>query len=279
VILRALIGLAIAVVVALAARRARSLSADGAWAAVVVGTASMTAGWGWGALLLLFFGTGTALSRWRAREKAARTGAVVAKGGERDAAQVLANGGVYAAAALAGSGPWVAGWSAPWPQAWAGAAAGALAAAAADTWATEIGTLARGAPRSLRGWRPVPAGTSGAVSAPGTLALVAGAATMALAAVTFGLSATAGVGALVGGIAGAVADTLAGAAVQERRWCPRCGAGTERAMHDCGTATVPAGGVPGLGNDAVNMLCGVVGAVVGAAAGALAAQTWGWGGA
>lgn len=278
-ILRASIGLAIAVVVALAARRARSLSTDGAWAAVVVGTVSMTAGWGWGALLLLFFGTGTALSRWRRRDKEARTGAVVAKGGERDAAQVLANGGVYAAAALVGAGPWAQGWSAPWPQAWAGAAAGALAAAAADTWATEIGTLARGAPRSLRGWRPVPAGTSGAVSTPGTLALVAGAGTMALASLAFGLSTAAAVGALVGGIAGAVADTLAGAAVQERRWCPRCDAGTERAVHDCGTATVPAGGVPGLGNDAVNVLCGVVGAIVGAAAGGLAAQTRGWGGA
>ncbi len=272
-ILRAVAGLLLALVIARTARRAGALDGSGAVAAVVVGTACMAAGWAWGALLLLFFGTGSALSRWRAHERAARTGGVVAKGGARDAAQVLANGGLFAATALAGAGPWTAGWSAGWLAAWSGAAAGAVAAATADTWATEIGTLARGAPRSLRGWRPVPAGTSGAVSIPGTLALGAGAAAMALATLALGLRLPAAVGALVGGIAGALADTVAGAALQERRWCPRCDVGTERAEHDCGARSVRVGGVPGLGNDAINVLCGAVGAAVGATAASLAART------
>ncbi|GLC24390.1 DUF92 domain-containing protein [Roseisolibacter agri] len=270
---RALVGLGIALVIAFGAHRAGSLDRSGASAAVVVGTASMAAGWTWGVLLLLFFGTGTALSRWRAREKAARTGGVVAKGGTRDAAQVLANGGLYAATALAGAGPWALDWPASWTVAWSGAAAGAIAAATADTWATEIGTLARGAPRSLRGWRPVPAGTSGAVSTPGTLAMLGGAAFIALALVLAGRTRDAALGALAGGIAGAMADTLAGAAVQERRWCPECAVGTERAEHDCGARTERAGGVPGLGNDAVNVLCGAVGAVAGALAALAAART------
>ena len=270
---RALAGLVIALCIAVAARRAGALDRSGALAAVVVGTAAMAAGWTWGALLLLFFATGSALSRWRGREKAARTGGVVAKGGARDAAQVLANGGLYAATALAGAGPWAQAWSASWTTAWTGAAAGAIAAATADTWATEIGTLARGAPRSLRGWRPVPPGTSGAVSMPGTLAMVAGAAAIALALLVGGHAPATALGALAGGIGGAVADTLAGAALQERRWCPRCATGTERAWHDCGARTVRAGGVPGLGNDAVNVLCGVAGAIVGALAAALAART------
>ncbi len=272
-ILRTAAGLLLALLIARAARRAGSLDASGAVAAVAVGTACIAAGWAWGALLLVFFGTGSALSRWRARERAARTGAVIAKGGARDAAQVLANGGLYAATALAGAGPWAASWPTGWTVAWAGAAAGAVAAAAADTWATEIGTLARGAPRSLRGWRPVPPGTSGAVSAPGTLALVGGAAAMALTTLGFGLPASAAVGALVGGTAGALADTVAGATLQERRRCPRCGVGTERAEHDCGARTERVGGVPGLGNDAINVLCGAVGAVVGALAASLAART------
>ncbi|MDF1506542.1 DUF92 domain-containing protein, partial [Roseisolibacter sp. H3M3-2] len=172
-------GLLLAAGIALPGRRAGALAADGAVAAVVVGTAAMAAGWGWGALLILFFATGSALSRWRRREREARTGDVVAKGGPRDAAQVLANGGLFAALALA------AGWS----PAWSGAAAAALAAAAADTWATEVGTLVGGTPRTVPGWRPVAPGTSGAVTAAGTLAMLAGAGVVALAALALRLPA------------------------------------------------------------------------------------------
>ena len=262
VVLRAVGGLGLAAGIGLAARRARALDASGAAAATVVGTAAVAAGWRWGALLVGFFVSASLLSRWRAEERGRRTGGVVAKGGARDAAQVLANGGAFALAALAMLAR---------PGAVAdGAAAEAIAAAAADTWATEIGTLARGAPRSLVGWRRVPAGTSGAVSLPGSVALVAGAGAMALLAVALGLGAPAAAGALVGAVAGAVADTLAGAWVQERRWCPRCAAGTERAVHDCGTPTRRAGGIPGIGNDAVNVVCGAVGAVVGGVAGKVA---------
>ncbi|MGZ8377690.1 MAG: DUF92 domain-containing protein [Gemmatirosa sp.] len=272
-ILRAVLGLVLALLIARAARRAGSLDASGAIAAVAVGAACIAAGWAWGALLLTFFATGSALSRWRARARAARFEGMLAKSGARDAAQVLANGGLYAATAIAGAGPWAGGWSPASVAAWSGAAAGAVAAATADTWATEIGTLARGAPRSLRGWRRVPAGTSGAVSAPGTLAMVGGATLIALATLAFGLPVAAAVGALAGGVAGGLADTIAGATLQERRRCPRCGVGTERAEHDCGARTVRVGGVPGLGNDAINVVCGAAGAVAGALAASLAART------
>ena len=267
---RAVAGIALALAIALLARRARALDTGGAIAAVVVGTASMAAGWAWGALLLLFFGTGTALSRWRRTERERRTGSVIAKGGARDAAQVLANGGLYAAITL-GVARWV-----PAPAAahlWAGAAAGAVAAATADTWATEIGSLVGGTPRSLRTGRPVAPGTSGAVSVAGTLAMIAGAATIAAAAWRLGLPQAAVLGALLGGIAGATADTLLGASLQERRWCPRCAAGTERALHDCGTPTTLVGGLSAIGNDAVNACCSAVGALAGAAAGSLAGGT------
>ncbi len=73
-------------------------------------------------------------------------------------------------------------------------------------------------------------------------------------------------GALAGGLAGAWADTLLGAAAQERRRCDRCGADTEQRVHTCGAPTRRLGGLPGLGNDGVNGLCTVVGAVAGALA-------------
>jgi len=146
-------GLALALVVALAARRARSLSPSGATAAVVVGTSAVAAGWAYGALLIAYFVASSALSRWRAAEKTRRTDAVVEKGGERDARQVLANGLAFAACALGTlvTSPRAA-------AAWGTAAAGALAAAAADTWATEIGTLSSRPPRSVLTGRVVPRG-------------------------------------------------------------------------------------------------------------------------
>lgn len=261
-------GVVAALAFALAAWRAGSLAASGVAAAVAVGAAAVTGGWRWGGLLITFFVLASGLSRWRRAEKARRTAAVVEKGGPRDAVQVLANGGVFAALAAAGSA--VASDPAA-ARTLAGAAAGALAAAAADTWATEVGTAVGGTPRTIRGWRPahwhpVPPGTSGAVTAAGSLALAAGAAATAGTALLLGLPGHTAAGALAGGLAGAWADTLAGAAVQERRRCDRCGQDTEQRIHGCGTPTRVRGGLAGLGNDAVNALCTVVGAAVGAAA-------------
>jgi uncharacterized protein (TIGR00297 family) len=221
-------GAAVALALGLAAWRAGSLAPSGAAAAVVVGTAAVAGGWGWGGLLITYFVAASALSRWRRREKAQRTSGVVEKGGDRDAAQVLANGGVFAVLTAFGAAV------APGPAAGrllAGAAAGALAAAAADTWATEVGTAVGGAPRAVRGWRvgawpAVPPGTSGAVTAAGSLALAAGALATAATTLAFGLPAAAAAGALAGGVAGAWADTLAGAVAQERRRCDLCGEDT-----------------------------------------------------
>lgn len=255
---RALAGLALALLIAFAARRARSLAPSGAAAATVVGTIAIAAGWGWGALLIAYFAASSALSRWRGAEKARRTDDVVAKGGERDARQVLANGGAFALAAL---GALTASTTAA-TVLWGAAAAGALAAAAADTWATEIGTLATQPPRSVFTGRRVAAGTSGAISLPGTLAMIVGALAVAALARAVGVAPFAA--AALGGVAGAMADTVLGAAMQERRWCARCQMATERTMHACGATTACVGGVPGVDNDVVNVACSVVGAAVSA---------------
>jgi uncharacterized protein (TIGR00297 family) len=247
-------GVVLAAAIAALAHRARSLDASGAAAATVVGTASVAAGWDWGALLMLFFITSSLLSRMGRAAKEARTSAVVEKGGERDAVQVLANGGVFAACAAAFA-------LRPSP-AWQALAVGALAAATADTWATEIGTLAGRRPRSIITLRAVPPGTSGGVTIPGTLASVAGAAAIATGAAILRWPATIAWWATLAGVAGAVADSLLGALWQARRWCEACNIPTERRVHPCGSTTVPAGGLPWLDNDAVNALSTVLGAAV-----------------
>jgi len=253
VLARAIAGALLAVSATFVARRTHTLSTSGAVTAAVVGTLAIAAGWSWGLLLLLLFTTASALSKLGERKKAELVGPVVEKGGERDVAQVLANGGIYAMAAL--------GYLVFPSPVWYAAGAGALAASAADTWATEVGTLAGGEPVSIISARRVPPGTSGGVTLLGTMAGAGGAlfigagATLANWPVPFAAAA-------LGGMAGALADSLLGAVLQARRWCDLCAKSTERLVHSCGTPTRHAGGVAGFDNDAVNAVCSGVGALV-----------------
>jgi uncharacterized membrane protein len=64
---------------------------------------------------------------------------------------------------------------------------------------------------------------------------------------------------LLGGIGGAVADTVIGATLQERRRCLGCGEYTERVVHSCGSRTRVSRGIPGLGNDTVNLIATIIG--------------------
>jgi uncharacterized protein (TIGR00297 family) len=259
VIERALAGLLLAGALAFGARAARSLSTSGAIAALIIGTVSTIAGWSWALVLIVFFLTSSALSKFRHTTRDARIGDVVEKGDERDAYQVLANGGVFGAAALTGT---LTGNSL-----WGIAALGALAAAASDTWATEIGTLAGGPPRSIITLQTLPAGTSGGVTLPGTLASLVGAAFIALLASVTNIASAplAALAVFAGGVAGSLADSLVGATVQERRWCDACSRATERRIHSCTTPTRVVGGWPGARNDFVNVVCTIVGGIVAAA--------------
>ena len=254
-IVRSLAGGLLAGAIAWAARRLGHLSGTGAVAALAVGTAAVAAGWAWGALLVSYFVSSSALTRLGRAAKAARTAETLPASHERTARQVLANGGVFAAGALAGT--------------WLGAprlhlaAAGALAAAAADTWATEVGTLWGGTPRSLRTGRPVAPGLSGGVTPVG-LAASAIAAVLLACAVPF-LQPAAPLEAMtavaLAGVAGSVADSLLGAVLQVRPRCVRCGTRTERAAH-CDAPTRVEGGWRVMTNDTVNLLATVVGALV-----------------
>jgi len=221
----------------------RWLTPAGAAAATVVGTAVLTGGgWAGGAMLATFFVLGSLLSRWS--NSRASAPAADAKTGPRDAVQVLANGLPAAVAALA-TPPLLT------PIAVVG---GALAAAMADTCATELGTVFGRTPRLISTLRPVPAGTSGAVTVEGMLASFGGAAAIALAGQALGLPQAAIPLVVAAGVTGALLDSLAGAILQGRFRCEHCDVETERRVHRCGRPAVPLRGLPWLTNDGVNLL-------------------------
>jgi uncharacterized protein (TIGR00297 family) len=264
-----LVAYAIAALIGYAGYRARALTTDGAIAACLVGgTVFGFGGLGCAVLLVLFFASSSALSSFKSgdarKQQASQT---FEKGGRRDAAQVLANGGIAALAALL-----MGLFGIP---ALLGAFVGALAAATADTWGTEIGVLSRSQPRLVSTGRIVPAGTSGGVTLLGSGAAMAGAGLMGIAAALLALlpvfpaAATAGQllslipAALLGGTAGMLADSLLGATVQASYICPSCGKPTESRVHSCGTPTWLVRGLAWVNNDLVNVAGTVVGALVG----------------
>ena len=232
------------------------LAPSGARAAVVVGTLAVAAGWGWGALLIAYFAASSALTAFGRARKAARTADSLADSHSRSARQVLANGGVFAGCAALGATVSVPALSV--------AAAGALAAAAADTWATEVGTLWGGTPRSLRTGRAIPPGLSGGVTAAGLAASGLAALLVAVpgawllgardpAAALWGITAA--------GVVGSAADSVLGAFVQLRRRCAACDRLTERPDH-CGLPTRHVAGWRWMTNDTVNLFATAVGALV-----------------
>ncbi|MHB8432723.1 MAG: DUF92 domain-containing protein [Candidatus Tyrphobacter sp.] len=227
----------------------RALSPSGAVAAFAIGTIVFAiGGWPAAAVLLAFFISASLLSRIGVRRK--RGLVDWGKQGARDARQVLANGGV-AAACLALS-PFVA---APLLLAFAAA----LAAATADTWATEIGTLARRA-RSVLTFRPISSGISGGVSVPGTIAQLGGAAFVAY--VGYAVHLTPFWPVAIAGVVGSLFDSVLGGSVQALRWCPACARPCETNPHVCGTPTTMFRGLSWVDNDAVNFLSTLVGASV-----------------
>jgi uncharacterized protein (TIGR00297 family) len=248
-----IISLVVAGAVATVAWAARLLTGSGAVAATLVGAAAMIGGIRWVVMLLFFFAGSNLLSRWRSREREQLVGSFIEKGSRRDAWQVLANGGVFGlAAVLANSGA---------TATWEAVGLGAVVAATADTWSTEVGTVLGGTPRSILNGRQVAPGTSGGITIAGSTAAIAAAILAAIVAVSLDWS-TPAPAIVLGGLAGSVIDSLLGATVQERRWCPSCQSLTERHVHSCGTTAVHRGGIRGCDNDIVNLLSTVAGAVV-----------------
>lgn len=238
----------------------RSLGASGFLAATILGTVVVGgAGWWSGVLLISFFVSASTLSTTIHASTAVSTD----RGNQRDAVQVAANGGVIFLIAIT--------YACTAEPAWLFAIAGAIAAASADTWSTEIGRLSSSSPRLITTGRRVPTGTSGAISATGLAGAVTGAALIALVTVAGNVVGffpthigweTTMITLTVAGFGGSLLDSLLGATIQEKRWCPECKKHTEKRIHTCGTPTRLTGGLRWVSNDVVNVSCTIVGATI-----------------
>lgn len=258
------IGIVLAALVSCLAYFARTLRPQGALAAFVLGTVIFgLGGFSWAILLLGFFISSSALSRLFKRHKS-NLDEKYAKGSTRDAAQVLANGGVAGILVtthyLFPSAEWT--WM---------AYAGALAAVNADTWATELGALSRNPPRLITNGKPVEPGTSGGITLVGTLAALLGAFFIALLAILTWVGSplstlrrifSALVSISLAGLLGSLIDSLLGATLQTIYNCPLCNKETERhPLHLCGTPTTFKRGIRWMNNDWVNAICSLGGAL------------------
>jgi uncharacterized protein (TIGR00297 family) len=227
--------------VAAAAYWRKALTFDGAIAAAVVGAVVFARGGPRAALAVIaFFVSSSALSRVGQDRKRSAALAQV-KGAQRDAWQVLANGGIATCAIAVKRDR---------------AFVGALAAAAADTWATELGLLARSGPRLITTLNTVPAGTSGGITLEGLVASLGGA-------LLVGIAAQQPARAVGAGLGGSVIDSLLGATLQAAYTCDACGATTEEPFHRaCQAPAHLTKGAPWANNDTVNALATLSGALI-----------------
>jgi uncharacterized protein (TIGR00297 family) len=252
-----LFGIILGPLIGYSAFRVRALTRSGALAASFVGAAIFAAGGlTWAAGLLLFFISSSLLSRLFAHRKKSAA-EKFSKGNQRDWAQVTANGGLGALFAIVHlQNP-----ESAWPFY---AFLGTMAAANADTWATELGVLARSSPRLITTGKKVEPGTSGGISLPGTTASLAGAALVGLLAfLPDGQGLFLWLAVCVGGLAGSLFDSLLGATVQAIYYCPLHEKETEQhPFHVCGTPTKHIRGWRRLDNDLVNFAATMVGAGV-----------------
>jgi uncharacterized protein (TIGR00297 family) len=229
----------------------RALTGGGAWAAWAVGTTILiSTGWQGAVVLAVFFIASTSVSR----VLPPKTDTVDAKGDRRDAWQVLANGSVAGGVALFGLeepalGMWLLTVS--------------LAASASDTWATAVGTWSGKTPRDLWTGRPVPPGTSGGVTIPGSVGAIGGGVIVATSGAMVAQSHRLLLVATLLGLLGMAVDSVLGGAAQGKFHCPECERPTERGIHHCGAPTILRKGWRWFSNDLVNFCAIAVAALAG----------------
>lgn len=196
-------------------------------------------------ILGLFFVSSSSWSKVKSANKR-KAEELLVKGSQRDWQQVLANGGLAAVASglyyLTDASIWLLGFCI------------CIAAANSDTWASEIGSMSKGKPISVKTFKRAERGTSGAVSLLGTFAAVVGSFLIALSSFfLFDLTVTDFYWIFLFGFFGNLVDTILGAFVQAGYQCLDCRILTEKQTH-CGTKTKLIKGFHFLNNDTVNFL-------------------------
>ncbi len=256
-----LLGEALALFVVVVSYRLRFLDLGGAVMAFMIGALIFgLGGWPFSFPILAFFVLSSLLSRLGARRKQ-NANENFQKSPRRDLGQVLANGGIPALLVLL--------WHfAPQPF-WYFLYLGAIAAVTADTWATEIGLLARRPPRLITSWQVVAIGTSGAISSMGMLGAFMGACCIAL--IGWALRFDDPIHAFdwrgivlitLGGVLANLCDSLLGATIQAQQACRVCRKVSEKKGMCCGLEREHHAGWRWVDNDVVNGLCGLAGVFI-----------------
>lgn len=258
---RILAGLVLSMLIGGLAYQRKSLSRSGWLGAIATGTLTFGfGGWAWGLTLIAFFISSSVLSHLRQAQKQRIAGEKFEKGGRRDLMQTLANGGAGALLAL------IYGLSGE-PFALLACFCGIMATVTADTWATEIGVLSPHPPRLITSGRVVEPGTSGGITLYGLAASLAGAlligGVLALLLTTVQLRWRLALlpAALLGGLAGSLADSLIGATIQVI-YRANGGGETERQFGADGRPRPVLRGWRLVNNDMVNFVSSLVGGLV-----------------
>ncbi len=280
------LAVAISLVLGFITLRKRALTLDGVLAAFGVALAAAFTGPQSLLYILAFFVSSTVLTLVGYKTKEER-GAAESRHG-RNWRQVMGAGGV---GSLMFSGAFIAlalGYV-TFSKAFLLAALAAFAASNADTWAAEIGSLSKSRPRLItKPWVKVSPGTSGGVTLLGEAASLLGAAFMGLVAEALvnsplGVCAVAALAApslsslplkaasypwgwlrtsfptllyflTFFGWMGEFLDSLVGATVQLKYYCPLCRVLTDKEVHICGTRTEYYSGLKCVGNESTNVI-------------------------
>jgi uncharacterized protein (TIGR00297 family) len=247
-------GIVFGAAIAAVSYRMKLLTASGAVATFLLAVIIFgIGGWLWTLPIVVFFLASSLLSRVGGKRKL-QYEAIYEKSNMRDAGQVAANGGIAAALAVV----WYMFPSMTFVYL---GFVGAIAAATADTWGTEIGTLASGNPRSIVSFKSVEKGTSGGVSLTGVIGGILGALLIAASALLFSQPQSMKYFAAVtiaAGLIGTLTDSMLGATLQAQYQCPACGKNTEKQIH-CSSPTELVRGLPWMNNDMVNWACAAAG--------------------
>lgn len=247
------VGLCAASAIAFLSFRFRMLSGSGAAGMVIIGGTVFGLGGIEFAIPLVFFFVSSSLLSFILTPSKRQAMLTFDKTGPRDIWQALANGGIGAVCAIV---YFVTGdffWFFPYLA--------AICEAAADTWATELGTLSGKYPVSIVSLKRVEPGRSGGVTSVGILAALVGSVMVMLSGWSAIAAGTASLNIPVkyylavvnAGFAGAILDSLIGGSVQGMYRCRVCEKITEKKVH-CGLATEHVSGLRLINNDLVNLI-------------------------
>ncbi len=238
------------------AYRGKSLSLSGMFGAMAMGAIIFSiGGMAWMLPMAAFFILSTLISKiGKTRKKLAAL--MAEKHDVRDIYQVYANGGVGFFLSI--------GFYFTQDPIFYYAYLAALGAAAADTWATEFGTLLGKRPRKITNLKLVSPGESGGITIAGTVASLGGALSIVLTGIIFmpDIYPKQLLFIVMAGFFGALIDSLIGATVQAKYQCPHCKKITEKRHHCKDYNTELIAGISWINNDFVNLMCTASGALI-----------------